>query len=270
MHLENSNTTSYITIGHNRLAYTTYGSGNNIMIAIHGFGQSKAHWSFLNNHWSDTMIIAIDLPQHKDSKWKDATLTLDHLQTFITTLQLRYHFQHFSLIGFSMGGRVCLNIVQLFPNLIKHLILLAPDGLQHNFWYNLATRKAIGKRIFRSITIQPKWILHAFDHLHSIHILKESNYKYFKEQFGNRHHRIQLYKVWNVMSELKNDIATTINTLNESSINVQLIVGQHDHIIPVKHVYQFKQKVPKTRLTILKKGHRILNKSILPYLNTSL
>lgn len=270
MHLENRSTTSYIPIGKNTLAYTTYGSGSKIMIAIHGFGQSKAHWSFLKDHWSDTTIIAIDLPQHKDSVWQDVALTLAHLQTLILALKKRFHFHHFSLIGFSMGGRVCLNIVQLFPEMIQHLILLAPDGLQHNFWYNLATRKAIGKRVFRYVTVQPKWILQAFDHLHSINMLKESNYKYFKEQFGNRQHRVQLYKVWNVLSELKNDIAATIKILNETPIKVQVIVGQHDHIIPVKHAYQFKQKVPKTQLTILKKGHRILNKSILPYLNTTL
>lgn len=270
MQLANPSNKSYIHIGANILAYQTYGNGQNILIAIHGYGQSKAHWSFLKNFWTDTTIIAIDLPHHKDSVWKDAKFTLEHLQAMLKSLKNTFGFEAYSLIGFSMGARICLNLLLIDSDHIKNIILIAPDGLVHNFWYDLATRKHIGKRIFRYVTLQPKILLHSFDQLHRINILKESNYKYFKDQFGNKRLRLQLYKTWNVLSELKNDPQNTIKLLNESTIQIQIIAGLHDHIIPIKHAFYFKEKVPKTQLSTLKKGHRILNKSIIPYLNTRL
>lgn len=270
MQLENQTKQSYIQIGANILAYKTFGSGKQILIAIHGYGQSKAHWSFLKDFWPDTTIIAIDLPHHKDSVWNDAKFTLIHLQEMLLRLKEQLGFQEYSLIGFSMGARICLNILLLDPNHIKNIILIAPDGLVHNFWYNLATRKSIGKRIFRYVTLHPNILLRSFDYLHKIKTLKESNYKYFKDQFGNKRLRLQLYKTWNVLSELKNDPKNTIKVLNNSPISIQVLAGLYDHIIPVKHAYHFKAKVPKTQLNILNKGHRMLNKSILPYLNTTL
>lgn len=262
--------TAYLKIGANQLAYTQYSSGNNFILAIHGFGQNKYHWSFLKDHFENATLIAIDLPFHGASKWVNDLITLEELDEIICAFKHQFQFEKLNLIGFSMGARVCLNIVNRFPALVNKSFLIAPDGLHHNFWYTLATRRSIGKSIFKYIAVKPKPILKTFDRLHQVKLLKEGNYNYFKEQFANKTYRINLYKVWNGLSALVNDIPTTIKTLNQHPIDVTLIMGQYDKIINIKYGEAFKKLVPKTQFHVLKKGHRLLNKSIIPYLITNL
>ena len=62
----------------------------------------------------------------------------------------------FGLMGYSMGGRLCLPSMRPFP-LGSGIFLIAPDGLKVNAWYWFATQTLMGKRIFSYTMRNPAW-----------------------------------------------------------------------------------------------------------------
>jgi len=57
-----------------------------------------------------------------------------------------------------MGGRVSLYIAQQFPQQIRSIALMAPDGLHQNIWHKLATQTIIGNQLFHFTMNYPQWL----------------------------------------------------------------------------------------------------------------
>ena len=62
----------------------------------------------------------------------------------------------FYLLGYSMGGRIALRLLQQIPKQIEKVVLLAPDGLHKNFWYRFATHTIVGRNLFYKSMKNPR------------------------------------------------------------------------------------------------------------------
>ena len=93
------------------------------LICLHGFSENLSTWEFLE--LSGYQLILIDLIGHGksdkpiDPKYYSSNIMLKHLNKLICQLGLK----RYSMLGYSMGGRIALAYALTYPKEIDKLIL---------------------------------------------------------------------------------------------------------------------------------------------------
>src|SRR5215831_16075234 len=164
------------------IGYQLFGKGPRPVICFHGYGEDTESFLFLEKYLGDEFsLIAFDLPFHGKTNWQEKNFSQDDLLTLIKELLILNGFDYktsqLTLLAFSLGGRVALNVYELMPSSITRLVLLAPDGMKVNFWYWLSTQTFIGKSLFSFTMKNPAWF---FGFLKIINLLGLVNRSIFK------------------------------------------------------------------------------------------
>src|ERR1700748_25541 len=119
----------YIPVGNEKLHYLRSGSGSRLLIAFPGYGNNADTFlPFTQYLQRDYTILSFDMPHHGRSEWtNNVPLTRQALVTLVDTLKKEFGIDKVSLLGYSMGGRVCLTIIEMMPQSIDKVLLIAPD-----------------------------------------------------------------------------------------------------------------------------------------------
>lgn len=242
------------------------GLGKQLLFAFHGYGLDGKVFEQYQDIFKDFTIIAIDLPFHGATNWKGAYLTMEHLEALIHHYCQAWQVSQYSLMGYSLGGKISMNIVQNFPKAVERLILLAPDGLEHNKLFDFATKSRSGKKLFRYAIRKPKYFISTIEVLEKIKLIPEKNKNFYLQQLNNRQIRVSLYKIWNSFNHLRHDIPLAINYINEYSIPLLLIMGKRDKLIKIDIGEAFAKRIKHIQFIMLNKGHQLLDQDIKPYL----
>src|SRR5690554_1384954 len=107
-----------------KINYTKSGTGP-IIVLLHGFLESSSMWKFLIQAFENThTLIAIDLPGHGKS---DCLGYIHTMETFAQVVENILHHEKIAeatFIGHSMGGYVCLSLIEKNPAICSRLLLL--------------------------------------------------------------------------------------------------------------------------------------------------
>jgi pimeloyl-ACP methyl ester carboxylesterase len=167
----------------------------------------------------------------------------------------------FSLMGYSLGGRVALSLYEQIPGNISKLILLAPDGLKVNFWYWLATQTYLGNRLFAFTMKNPKWYFKLLNAFHYLGFVNNSIYKFVKAYIDDEQVRNELYSRWTSFRKIKPSIPKIKQQITEFNTDILFIYGRHDRIIRYERAERFIKGIEnQCDLNIINAGHRVLNK----------
>lgn len=262
---------------HSVISYRLSGSGSRVAVCFHGYGETANSFDFLSQYaGNEYCFLAIDLPFHGQTVWKEGfNLEPGELKVIIHLLfdqvLIDYHQPdfRFTLVGYSLGGRVCLSLYQQNPEAVERLVLLAPDGLKVNFWYWLATQTRAGNRFFAFTMKKPQWFFGLVKGMHKTGLINASIFKFVKYYIGDPVVRQQLYNRWTTLRKLKPDLATIKKQISQYHTALRLIYGIHDRIILSSVGEKFIRGIEKeSRLTHIHAGHQVLHekhaKEILP------
>lgn len=245
------------------LCYEKVGSGPLIWLAFHGFAQNKAYFERMVAPLSDThTFYCFDLFFHKESKWHKGTrrLTKDIWRGIMEKFMKEESIETFSVTGFSLGGRFAMVTLELFPDRVRSITLLAPDGIKTNPWYNLGTKDWMHP-IFNGILNRPTPFLALNRIAHSAGIIRKSVYEFNKLQLNERHRRKRVYLTWIVFKPIFPDLSSIAHILNERQIPIKFLIGEFDTIIHLGSIEPLRKKVPHTKIIMLPVGHyKLMNK----------
>ncbi|HEY8971761.1 MAG TPA: alpha/beta fold hydrolase, partial [Puia sp.] len=223
-----------LTFSQSCISYYRWGKGPRLLLCFHGYGESAPGFSFLEDILGDAFtILAIDLPFHGQTDWKEAPLTPATLLTIIdeiisanvcpsdeppaaapvpVELPPAAPVQAIPtpekgapplagssgwwLMGYSMGGRIALSLLEHAPERIDRLILLAPDGLVVNPWYWLATQTRPGRQLFKWTMYHPGWFFLVLRMGNKLGLVNPSVYKFVANYVDNKEIRSALYTRW--------------------------------------------------------------------------
>ena len=252
------------------LAYKKHGSGSNIYLMFHGFGQNmKAYDPFLNLMKEDDTFIIFDIFYHGQSSWRSVNqkLTKNIWKSIVIQLMEEENFDTFHLIGYSMGGKFSLVTYELFPTQVKSLLLMAPDGIKTGFWYNMATFPGVLNRIFKHVVLHPNRFFKTMSFLNSLGVLESSIVKFVKSQMKTRTKRAQVYFTWNVFKPLQPNLGEIIKSIRSNQTPITLITGKFDKMVTSKNLEKFSSKIPNINLIELECGHNDLIEETVKHLS---
>jgi len=240
------------------LAYQKSGQGKRALLLFHGFGQHHKVFETLTETLSSSFTLyAFDLFFHGQSKWNQDEQPLEKemwreiMLQFLTENKI----DHFSVLGFSLGGKFALASVELFPDRIERVILLAPDGIKTNFWYSLATYPLLLRRFFKSMILKPGR-LHAFTSLlHTLHVVDNGLLRFAESQMDTQEKRERVYYSWVVFRHLKFEMKAIARILETHSIRLTLVVGKHDKIITTENMNHLLCHLKDYQFEVLDTGH---------------
>jgi pimeloyl-ACP methyl ester carboxylesterase len=254
----------FIAYRTSRIHYSCWGTGSNILIAFHGYGESAASFAFLDEALGrDFTIVAPDMPYHGKTEWREPELFFDprELVALLTEISagLPGREPGWSLMGYSMGGRVALQLLELQYARIERLVLLAPDGLFVNPWYRLATGTAAGNRFFRWTMDHPGWLFFLLRTGNRLGLVNPSLFKFAAHYIDDDPARRELYARWMVMRGFRPRLGRIAGFIRELQIPVLLLYGNYDRIILARRGEHFLRRIgPNGRLELLPAGHAIL------------
>ncbi|OSZ78511.1 hypothetical protein CAP35_09740 [Chitinophagaceae bacterium IBVUCB1] len=265
--------TAYIELGKEKLHYLRTGKGSKLLVAFHGYGNEATMFMPFADYLPDYTIVSIDLPHHGKSHWTDGVhLDNTHLQLLVSQLLQIHGCTQLSLMGYSMGGRVCLKIAELMPDKISDIVLLASDGLTFNTFYYFVTRTTSGRYLFRSFLSAPHRYMPIVNWAKRRKLIDASHHKFAMQYLHEEDERYFLLKVWPCMSLILPDYKKLRGIFNQHSIPVSVYMGKHDRVIPVSLAERFRKILHNAHieLYILDKGHALIDKDTLPVIAKSL
>lgn len=101
------------------------------LLLIHGNMSSSVHFVTLMNGLEETYhILALDLPGMGESSYPSEYNTLMEYAQDVRSFVEALHFRPFSVLGWSTGGGIALELAYLIPEQVKAIGLLSSVGLQ--------------------------------------------------------------------------------------------------------------------------------------------
>jgi pimeloyl-ACP methyl ester carboxylesterase len=228
------------------------------LFCFHGYGEDAASFSVLEPYLGkEYKLIAIDLPFHGKTQWCEGLFTPTQLKEII--LLIGGNAKQFSLMGFSLGGRIVLQLLQLIPYRIKCVVLLAPDGLHKNFWYRFSTQTTIGNNIFKYSMKHPATLFRLMEWSKKMRLLNSTFYKVGHYYLDEEISRVLLYKRWTCLQPFTPDLAEIKQIIASNKIPFHLVFGEHDKVILSETGKKFIRGIETFAVMhIIEAGHQLL------------
>ncbi|RPD40429.1 alpha/beta fold hydrolase [Chitinophaga barathri] len=240
------------------------GSGSELLICFHGFGESGSHFGAMEAALGNIFtIVALDMPFHGKTVWNEGRVfEKSDLTALVEKILEKFGKQTFSLMGYSMGGRLALCIVEEMAARIIHLVMAAPDGLRNNPWHMFATQTTIGNRIFLYNTHHPGLFFRLLTLWRRWGLLNESVYKFAFYSMDKVEKRQLVYNVWTVMRKLMPSRRRCKRLMARYNIDTILIFGRYDRVIPPAFGERFADGAFPCKMLVLDKGHQLISEEL--------
>lgn len=246
-----------------QLAYRTYGSGDECILAFHGFGHPKEDWAFIESEIpTHQRLIAVDVIGHGESyfpedRLKNQPLQKEEWKELIEAILIQEKIDRFHLAGYSLGGRISMVTAELFPERIISMLLFSPDGLHKSVFFRFANEWSVGRVIFRWLLTQVPLVVKLIKLIGKTRLVPATKIKFLLYQIENKDRLDKVKIVWGALSKLWPDF-NRVFVKNTISRKNTIAFGKHDPIIlPAfgKAVRNYPVKIE-----ILPLGHRTLKK----------
>ncbi len=249
----------FIAYRHSRIHYYRFGYGPSWVCCFHGYGEDGSRFKLFEKELGEQYtLIAIDLPFHGKTDWNQGLLlTPEELFEIIRLILPKA--TEITLMGYSMGGRVCLELLASFPTIFNKLVLIAPDGLYKNPWQKLSTQTLIGNRIFAFSMQHPGWLFTLMHLAGRLGLFNKSIIRFVHHYLDHAHERETLYQRWTTMRLFRPSLSQLKKIIYHHQIPLYLIFGKYDRVIVAKHGYSFQKGMESfIHVTEIVAGHHLL------------
>lgn len=228
------------------------------VLLFHGYGQDSGVFEGLEGY-------SFDLFFHGNSEWNkgEEALEKEEWKRLIGAFLLENDIKDFRVLGFSMGAKFAMATLEAFPDRVKEIILLAPDGIKTSFWYSLATYPLALRKVFKSLVRNHSRFKRIAATAKTLGLIDKGILRFVETQMDSEEKRKRVYYSWVVFRHLKFDMNNIAAIINKNKIKLRLFVGRFDKIITAENMKRLTSKVPDCEFEILDAGHNNLIKAYL-------
>lgn len=219
------------------LAYRTYGHGPLPMLAFHGFGRTGADFAVLEPALGERCTIyAFDLHFHGQSpgypERADQPFTPKELAVFFAAFADHIGAKKVALLGYSLGGRIALSLLEQMPERIQSAYLAAPDGLKTRPWYRGLAASRPGRWLYKRFVERPTVVHGLINGLRALRFMNERLHRFLIGQTDSRAKRELVRDVWLSYRLIEPDLARVASNARDHAIGLHLYFGSRDRVIP--------------------------------------
>jgi pimeloyl-ACP methyl ester carboxylesterase len=249
----------FLPYQHSIIHYSVFGTGKKILFCFHGYGENGNSFELLKPLLEkDFTMVCIDLPFHGKTEWNEGLLFIPNQLIEIMSLIKELNHQAINLLGYSMGGKASLQLLQLIPAQIERVVLIAPDGLHNNFWHWFSTQTFIGNKLFKFSIHHPSGIFFLMKLADKLRLINKSILKIAHYYMDDKNERELLYKRWITMRKFKPVLSSVKSNIKKHKIPVQFLFGKYDSIILSKRSNFLKSDVENIQVHEIGAGHQLL------------
>lgn len=264
-----------IQIGEFQVEYLRIGddsAGAQPILAFHGFGRPMTDFRVFESLLKPGQVIySFHLFQHGQSTFpaerlSKRSLTMEEHVMLLGEICNQLNINEFWLLGYSMGGKVALKTLELLPEKVKGILLVAPDGVKVNYFYKFVSGTSLGRSIYRGVLRNPKPLFFIADSLRAIRLLPQKLHRFVHFHMETYEKRKLVGEVWMVYRFFEPDIAEVQRIINEREIQTTLIYGKYDSVIKPWQGEKLNEGLDRNALHILESGHLLLEESTVEYI----
>lgn len=243
-----SSAVQYFTHGPT-LAYRTYGHGPVPVLAFHGFGRTGEDFAILEPQvQAHCTIYAFDLHFHGKSpgypERAEQPFTPQELAHYFTAFADQIGAQKIAVLGYSLGGRMALNLLEQVPERLSRVFLAAPDGLKTRPWYRGLAASWFGRRLYRRFVEHPEVVHALINSTRALRLISGKMHRFLMGQTDSRRKRMLVRDVWLSFRLIEPDLARVAANATEQQIPVHLIFGERDNVIKPAFGDRLRQQAP--------------------------
>lgn len=236
------------------LSYRERAGGNETLLLIHGNMTSSKHWDVLMDRLDEKYTIyAVDLRGFGESTYQQPIMSIkdfsDDVKLFVDALDLK----DFSMIGWSTGGAVAMQLVADHPGICEKLVLLASASTrgypffgtnelgQPDLTNRLKTYDEIKNDVSRTQAIQAAYDTKNRDFLKMlwnmlIYTEKQPDpvkYEEYVDDMLTQRNLAEVYHALNTfnMSGQSNGVTEGTNQAKDITIPVLILRGDRDYVV---------------------------------------
>lgn len=238
------------------------GEGKQVLICIHGYLQDKhlfdRVWQTVPKGWK---IVSIDMPLFGRSTWnkKRKPMNKKFLKKLWKAFRERYSGHELNLLGFSMGGKLSLNLISSVKIPPRKVILIAPDGISSNPMQNFAMFNPAGKMLLKGLLQFPAPLMWVSKFAYQLHFIDRFTYNFMFGNFGSEKLREALRTYMQVYAGLKVSLKKIKRKSEKHDMQWQLIWGTQDGVISPKGIAHFQKLIPDAKGEFIETGHLVVD-----------
>ena len=250
------------------LEYEVFGTGKKALFAFHGFGSSAELFRSLESSLGKTYTIySFNLPFHGlsmlDHENSAHGIYPDLLKVYFKNFLWHIHATYFSVAGYSIGGKIALQLVILFPEEARDIYLFAPDGIKVSPWYGFVTKTMLGKWIYKRLMKHPTRYQRIISVLEVVRIVHPRTASFVRGSLDTPEKRLLVYNTWQCFRHIEPDTKEFQQIVNRKGLNIHMFFGKFDKVIPPAIGKQFVSGLRnKKSLHIVEAGHQLVNEKL--------
>lgn len=244
------------------LTYHSFGKGPEILLCFSGFGRSAKEFDM----WSKTLgtrytLITIDHVTEWQSENRSTPPAISKAKWIaaVNDLLNELNAKRFSVLGYSLGGRVAIWTTALFLDRIDTVYLLAPDGLNMSGWYNFSVKTWLGRQLLSHYRYRPGLVKAIGNFGLKVGLISEKQHRLFSYNADSDPLRSHLFTQWLAYRTMELNIETWLKDLRLHRIQLVLVMGQFDGIIPAKWGAKIARSYKEVDFHTISTGHNLLH-----------
>ena len=246
----------YIKVGTLKIRYWALGNKGTPVILIHGLGASADIWMYnVEALAKQHQVYALDLVGFGRSDKPGPSFSPFDYTRFLDDFRTTLSIDRVSLIGQSLGGGVALHYALQFPQKVNKLVLVDSAGLgKEVIWtlklmslplvgelFSYPSRK--GVEIFFKLAVRNRALV--------TKDFVDLYYDIFSQPGFQKFFLMILRQIVNIHGARKEILDPIMNNLYKITQPVLIIWGEKDRVLPLKHGYLGKEKLPNAKLRIM-------------------
>lgn len=246
------------------IAHRTFGHGPVPVIGFHGYGGSTNDFApFEAALAAKCTIHAFDIWFNGASVWPldrpiSDPLRPEELTDLVRTYMDAHGIDRALYMGFSLGGRLAMTLMERLPERSRGMLLLAPDGLVRNPWYRALSRYGWGRALYQRFQDKPEGWFRTVDVLHRLKLVTDKRHSFLRFHTENKAKRQLVHDVWLSLRLLEPDLDTVVTNLRAQDLHAHLYMGRFDSVIKLPWGKRFERRAPeRIHLHVLETGHQV-------------